>query len=408
VQILYISYDGMTDPLGQSQVIPYLQGLSERGVKFTLISFEKPDRFSVAGEQIKAILKKSNIQWHPLTYHKAPPVISTLYDLWQLKHRAKKLYKKNGFNIVHCRSYIASLIGLYLKKRHNIKFIFDMRGFWADERVEGGMWNLKKMVFRAIYAYFKRKEKEFLQQADFTISLTENAKNFIFTQKLDNLAPIQVIPCCADLSLFCRDHIKEEKIFYYRNKLGLNESDFVLLYLGSLGTWYKLDEMLRFFKTLLAYKSQSKFLILTKEPIENIQKEVNKLNIPSEKVIVTAVERQEVPIYIGLTHCAIFFYKPTFSRKATSPTKQGEIMGMGVPVICNKGVGDTDEIIQKTSSGVVIADFSQSNYQEVCENLDSLTLMNPENIRKGAEKYYSLESGIKLYEKVYMEVGKSI
>ena len=38
--ILYLSYDGMTDPLGQSQVLPYLAGLSKKGFRFHLISFE--------------------------------------------------------------------------------------------------------------------------------------------------------------------------------------------------------------------------------------------------------------------------------------------------------------------------------------------------------------------------------
>ena len=40
--ILYLSYDGMTDPLGQSQVLPYLIGLTKEGFTFHIISFEKP------------------------------------------------------------------------------------------------------------------------------------------------------------------------------------------------------------------------------------------------------------------------------------------------------------------------------------------------------------------------------
>jgi len=39
-RVLYISYNGMLDPLGQSQVIPYLKELSRAGVSLTLLSFE--------------------------------------------------------------------------------------------------------------------------------------------------------------------------------------------------------------------------------------------------------------------------------------------------------------------------------------------------------------------------------
>ena len=41
-RVLYISYDGLLDPLGQSQVVPYVRELARRGVALTVISFEKP------------------------------------------------------------------------------------------------------------------------------------------------------------------------------------------------------------------------------------------------------------------------------------------------------------------------------------------------------------------------------
>jgi hypothetical protein len=43
-RVLFISYNGMLDPLGQTQVIPYLRELAKRGVSFTLLSFERARR----------------------------------------------------------------------------------------------------------------------------------------------------------------------------------------------------------------------------------------------------------------------------------------------------------------------------------------------------------------------------
>ena len=68
--ILYLSYDGMTDPLGQSQVLPYLVGLSKKGFQFTLISFEKPDRYFQEKSKIEALCIEHNIDWRPLLYTK--------------------------------------------------------------------------------------------------------------------------------------------------------------------------------------------------------------------------------------------------------------------------------------------------------------------------------------------------
>jgi hypothetical protein len=86
--VLYISYDGMTDPLGQSQVLPYLSGLSKEGFKFHLISFEKEEKFKIHREHIQAICDRDGIVWHPLKYTKKPPMLSTLYDVTRMRKLA--------------------------------------------------------------------------------------------------------------------------------------------------------------------------------------------------------------------------------------------------------------------------------------------------------------------------------
>jgi hypothetical protein len=116
--ILYLTYDGLTDPLGQSQILPYLEGLAEEGYSFTIISFEKEKPFEERGSLIEEVIKRNNMQWCPLPYHKFPPVLSTLYDVFRLYRIAVSLHRKKSFTIVHCRSYITSLIGMRLKKRY--------------------------------------------------------------------------------------------------------------------------------------------------------------------------------------------------------------------------------------------------------------------------------------------------
>jgi glycosyltransferase involved in cell wall biosynthesis len=396
----------MTDPLGQSQVIPYLQGLSKKGYRFTLISFEKIDRYQKYAKVIGKLLAPFDIAWAPLKYHKLPPVLSTLFDMWLMWIKTKRLHQQESFQIIHCRSYLAALIGLRMKRKYGTKFIFDMRGFWADERVEGGLWNLKNPVFRLVYNYFKAKETEFLEEADFTISLTHAAKQEILswpTLKSNSLS-IEVIPCCADLQHFNRQNVRKDDSMLLRNKLGITEAEFVLVYLGSLGTWYKLDEMLRFFKVLLTYKPHAKFLILTKDVDYPLFSLIDEIGIPEEKIVLQSAERQEVPTYLSLSHLAIFFYHPTFSKKATSPTKQGELMGMGIPIICNAGVGDTSMIIRESDSGVVIEEFSESSYIDICQNLEKILSMPLMKIVESASDIYSLDRGVEGYARVYEKI----
>ena len=86
----------MTDPLGQSQVIPYMKGLSEKGYEITILSTEKKTNFERHNNQIKGILDAANIHWEQIVYSKTPPVISTIWDIFKLIQKAKSLHKKNN------------------------------------------------------------------------------------------------------------------------------------------------------------------------------------------------------------------------------------------------------------------------------------------------------------------------
>ena len=149
-RILFISYDGLTDPLGQSQVIPYLIGLSANGYQITILSCEKKERFSQRSGIIQNMLEQNSIKWVPVSYHKNPPVIATVYNLIKLYYAARKIMQLNKISILHCRSTLSAMIGKRLQKQFPAKMLFDMRGFWADERVEGGLWPQSNIIFRII------------------------------------------------------------------------------------------------------------------------------------------------------------------------------------------------------------------------------------------------------------------
>lgn len=396
----------MTDNLGQSQVIPYLAGLSKQGFNITIMSFEKNDNFQNRENVIQNLLKKNNINWHPLKYTPSPPVLSTIKDIRTMIKESKNLYKKQHFSIVHCRSYIAAFAGLHLKQKYGVKFLFDMRGFWADERVEGNIWNLKNPVFNFVYKYFKNKEKQFLSSADYVVSLTENGKktmqswNYLKTTDF----PVEVIPCCADFNHF--DYSEEEqkqKTKELKKELKISDSDFILSYLGSIGTWYMLDEMLDFFKVLLTQKPNAKFLFITAESSKYIFEKATKKSIDISKIIIKKSNREDVPAYIALSSVSIFFIKPVFSKKASSPTKMAEIMGMGIPLICNSNVGDVDTIINNTNAGVLINKFTEKEYLTAIEKMDKLNT-SPEQIRQAAIKYFSLEKGVTKYAGIYKKI----
>lgn len=393
-KILYLTYDGLTDPLGQSQILPYLIGLSRHEYHISIISAEKKENFSKRKQLIEDLIKEENISWHPFFYTKKPPIFSTLWDINQMQRLAVQLHKMHGFPLVHCRSYITALTGLQLKKTLGVKFVFDMRGFWADERVEGGLWNLRNPVFKTVFRYFKSKERQFLQQADYTISLTHQAKQIIHSRPGLHSIPIQVIPCCVDTTLF---KASQQEI----QTAAASKNSFTLSYLGSLGTWYMLDEMLQLFKRLLLQKPEAVFLFVTPDDPAIILEKAVALDIPQKQLKITKAERREVPLLLAQSQMSVFFIKPSYSKQASSPTKMGEILSMGIPVICNAGVGDTDFLFAEYKAGILVKELNSNSYDEAVGKIDAALQIPPQQLRQIACNYFDLQKGVDLYKSVY-------
>lgn len=399
---MFISYDGLTDQLGQSQIMPYIEGLTNNGLNFSILSFEKKHGL-YSTKEIELKLEAFGIKWYPQHYTKNPPIISTLIDMKRLLKESERIVKEDKISLVHCRSYIPALAGLKLKRKHGTKFLFDMRGFWADERVDGGLWNLNNPIYSLVYNYFKKKEQEFLLNADHVVSLTQNGANEMKSWKSSkSFAPISIIPCSVDVNTFSPEKVSSRDIKSLQENLGIDEGEKILLYLGSVGTWYMLEEMLLFFQILIEKDQDWKFLFLTREK-ELVESQVRKMGLDSSKIVITESQRDSIPKYILLSDWGLFFIKPSYSKKSSSPTKQGEIMSMGLPIVTNAGVGDTDAIVTRFKSGIIVPTTQKETLAiGVSEMLNSK--FEKENIRNGAISYFSLEKAIDMYSKIYNQI----
>jgi glycosyltransferase involved in cell wall biosynthesis len=407
-KILFISYDGMTDPLGQSQVIPYLAGLTEYGYEFTILSCDKPEIYADHKEYVMNLLKPYSIKWISIPYHKRPPVLSSYYDFVMLKKKAKQLYKKEKFDMVHTRSGLPTLVALWMKKKYEIKFFNDIRGFWADERVDGGIWNMKNPLFKAIYKLFKKKESECLEISDYNTCLTFKAKEEILSWKNITNQPvnIEVIPCSVDMDLFDPSKINYQVKDALRRELNIRDTDFIISYLGSIGGWYLTDEMMQFCKIESDNNPNAKFLFISPHNDSIIVTAAKKFGIPPEKILVKYGKRHEVPVLLSFSNYSIFFIKPCYSKLSSSPTKHGEIMAMGIPVITNAGVGDVEKIVEKYKSGFVLKQLNEQQFLLTSESISKGISFDKMEIRNGAKEFYDLQNAINKYRKIYDSILK--
>lgn len=399
-RVLYITLDGVTDPLGRSQVLPYLVGLSALGHRITILSCEKQDRMQRDGDRVRATCEAAGIDWRPLRYHRNPPILSGAWDAAMLKREALRLHRGSPFDLVHCRSYIPAAAGLALKRREGVRFLFDMRGFWPDERVEGGSWPLSNPVFNLVYRHFKRVESRLLAGADHIISLTEAGKNELLrrpeVERRDT--PISVIPCCVDFDHF--PLIDPSARHQARAGMGIAEGAKVAAYLGSVGTWYMLDEMLDFFNVYRRRYPGAVLLLVTPDSSPALRAAARARGIPDESLVVRSASREEVPKLMAAADLGLFFIKPVYSKTASSPTKMGEIIAMGLPLITNAGVGDVAEIVAETRCGVAIERFDSEAYSAAIDTIEKMASA-PEQSRERAQPWFDLAMGVDRYDRAY-------
>jgi glycosyltransferase involved in cell wall biosynthesis len=404
--ILFISYDGLTDPLGQSQIIPYLKGIAQHGYRFTILSCDKPDAYQSNQVYVERLLQNFAIRWISIPYHKTPPVLSSVYDYIALKKKAAKLFQEDPYVMVHTRPGIPTLLALWLKKKFGIYFFNDVRGFWADERVDGGMWNLKNPLYKKIYQFFKQHEYDCLNQADAVTCLTEAAKKEMqsWTAVSKQPLPITVIPCSVDLQLFNPDTISAQTKSKWKSSLGIKDDEQVFSYLGSIGGWYLTDEMMQFAVELSKEIPKAKFLFISPHRHEKIREAAKQNGLDVSKLVISSAARHEVPELLSLSDYSLFFIKPCYSKISSSPTKHGEIMAMGIPVITNSGVGDVAEIVERYESGFLLPQFSKQDFQHLAKQIATAPVFNPEAIRNAAKEIYSLDHAISKYTEKYQQV----
>ena len=393
---LYISYDGMTDPLGESQVIPYVKGLSKKGVEFTILSYEKKDRFQANKSRIAESLMEDNIKWIHLRYYQRMSHFATIYDLIRGFIVVKYLVLFKGVRLLHCRSYIASILGVASKKLLRTKFIFDMRGFWADERVEGGIINKGR-----VYRTFKKLEIIFLKNAHATISLTQNAIDEMNTwpQVTPEISKtMHHITTCCDIDKYSRTYVERLNKPFDKNKI-----EFV--YIGSVGPWHSEDRIKEFIVAALKRYPNCFFNLIVSNGREIIEQFLLEKGVPKKQYKLRPLPHNKVPEEIASGDIGFFFIPPVYAKKSSSPTKMGEMLSAGIPIITGHSIGDVDRLIDDNNIGYVMKEFTEEEYNRAL--LKTVNLVEndkkvlAESCKAVALDYFSLEKGINKYFSIY-------
>ena len=340
---IYITYDGLMEALGHSQIEPCLSGLAGAGLRVAAISFEEAADLSHREKRLAVAsrLEAQGIEWTPLTRHRWPRALAAILDVARGALTLFGLCRRNRAAVIHARCFVAGLMALPVKSLFGARFVFDMQGFWPEERVELGRFRPRSLLFRLS----KRAERMLLERSDEVIVRTDTAKTLLrereAQQRLQSGRVIEkrisVVPCWADTEVF-QPRPRDREL---AERHGLSSS-LVIGNVGSPNQRCLLPEMFRFVFHLRTHRPEVRFVHLARRDAPEVLEAARGAGLRDEDILVVRVDPADVPRWLSLFRLGLFFLRPSYAAKASSFSRLGQFLAAGVPVVANTGVGDLD------------------------------------------------------------------
>ena len=402
-KVFYCSYDGLSDPLGKSQILPYLLIFKTFIHEIKVISFEKKKKINDI-VKIKESLNKHDIDWKYFSFSRKLFFLGKIIDSIKFfLYLSINLLLKN-VDIVHSRGYFPIIFLIFFKKFKNFVLIFDMRGLWFDEKKDIGSLNLNNIFHKFLFFILMKIEKKLIINSEIIVVLTERAKLEIIKKYKIKNKNIYVIPCCADYDFFTPLNTKQKQKQKIINNIPLKSK--VICYLGSIGTWYMIDEMILFFeKKILKHNNNFYFLIISNDISDELVKLINLKNKKlNNRIILLNSSRENLPNILGCSDIMLSFIKPYYSKIASFPTKFAESLAMGIPVISNTGIGDIDIITNSLNAGKIVDLNIENNF--TVKDLRKIMEIDPLQLREKSKNSLSLNFALAQYKNVYNTIVK--
>jgi glycosyltransferase involved in cell wall biosynthesis len=369
-RVFYVTYDGVEEPLGRSQVLAYLAGLAG-AYDITLISFEKS---AEAQRGLLDELARSGIAWRRLRYHRRPPVLSTTWDVMAGRRALVRAARSGRPAIVHVRSDVPALMALWARRAIEGELLFDIRGFWADERVDGDLWRPGGVLYRVA----KRCERSFFAEADAIVTLTHASVPHVRAWARGRAVPIEVIPTCVDIGRFAG---RPER-----------PGGPHVVWSGSVGTWYRFDLAPR-----LAAALSLPLTVVTRQGAQ-----ARRL-LGGHPASVRSAAPDRVPAELFERDIGLCLIRSSFSKVASAPTRFAEYLAAGMPVVVTRGVGDLEAIVEDGGVGVVLQGDDDESIAAAAAGVRALAGDPdlPERCRRLARERFDLATGTARYAEIY-------
>ena len=279
-RVTQLSLDGLATPLGQSQLLAVSERLQSMGWQCTILSLEPDSATEGTLNRIRERVASSGVGWQYRPYRQGR--VGAAKNILSMTTMVRDFIE--GTDLFHCRSYFGAFFPAVSDVFRSVPYVFDTRGYWVDEKIEGGRW-FQDVASRAIA---RRVERELYQRAGGVVSLTELGAEDVRNGRFGSLHTAErsiCIPTCVDYAKFTMAR-------------GAAPHDFlkdgpIVAYVGSLNPSYEYRTSLQLAALILSRAPSAKFLALTSQ-IPEMRSLSDEFGIPANRRLITTIAHDEV------------------------------------------------------------------------------------------------------------------
>ncbi len=389
----YISYDGLLDPLGNSQILPYLEGLSESGFKLIVLSFEKTDRKKILIEKLNNRLKSKDIKWIYLPFKKQ--FFGYFRRILKSYYLLKKTSRNKKIILFHTRGILTALV--YLISRLKCPLIYDIRAF------SGEYIDCKRLSSNSIFAYVLMIFEKIIINISSGIVVLDESGLLFLKQNFKRLkAEVKVIPTCTDIKKFpILDKVSDGRIV----------NDYRFVFLGGARFPYRPDLAIIFIKRLLENNINCKIDFINERDQDYIKKLCKDFNLSSKNYNIFSLPQKEVSTHLIKYQSGLIFNTSGRWRKMSCPTKLAEYLAAGLHIISLSGIEAINRLSKKQPNSFEVLEeinfkenLTEKKIGEIIKNISDPCVST--NARKLANNYFDISIANRQYSELYKKLLK--
>ena len=337
IKVLFVTWDGPQVTYLESLFLPIFVRLAKEGISFQVLQFTwgGAERIALA----RQACEQAGFGYEAVSIWRRPLAAGAMLTALVGSRYVKKAVQMHHIDVVMARSTLPALATMLALRDSQCRLVFDADGLPLDERVDFAGHSPSSLSHRLL----RDVEAQALRCAD--VVLTRSAKAIEILQARagagTSLDKFHVVTNGRDAERFKPANAAESE--QVRRDLGLGVNTPLLVYAGSMGPQYCMDEMLRLFALVHDRRPDAHLLVLTGSP-EAVQPALDKNPQLNGCITTLAVPAHDVPQYLGCADLGLALRQPSFSMQGVAPIKLGEYLLCGLPVVATAGIGDTEAI----------------------------------------------------------------